>query len=118
MEAILRGGETPKTELAGVSRATYVDVPEIELFGVGAYTWKTGSGYEGLTVLFWSNQSKEFLSWTAARPGTQKFDARQRFYGEGTWDGTQSLQQADSSIIWFRNVLPTLNVNLYTTVSR
>ena len=28
----------------------------------GAYTWKSGSGYEGLTVLFWSNQSKEFLS--------------------------------------------------------
>lgn len=103
MEAILRGGETPKTELAGVSRAAYVDVPEIELFGVGAYTWKTGSGYEGLTVLFWSNQSKEFLSWAATRPGTQKFDTRQRFYGDGPWDGTQSPQQAASSHIRLRN---------------
>jgi hypothetical protein len=112
MEAILRGGETPKTELAGVSRATYVDVPEIEFFGVGAYTWKTGSGYEGLTVLFWSNQSKEFLSWAAARPGTQKFDARQRFYGEGPWDGTQSPQQAASSNIRLRNARRTANGRL------
>ena len=112
MEAILRGGETPKTELAGVSRAAYIDVPEIELFGVGAYTWKTGSGYEGLTVLFWSNQSKEFLSWAAARPGTQKFDARQRFYGEGPWDGTRSPQQAASSHIRLRNARRTANGRL------
>jgi hypothetical protein len=103
MEAIRRGGGTPGIELAGVHRAAYVDVPEIELFGVGAYTWKTGSGYEGLTVLFWSNQSKEFLSWSAARPGTQKFDPRQRFYSEGPWDGTQSPQQAASSHLKLRN---------------
>ena len=112
MEAILRGGEIPKIELGGVSRAAYVDVPEIELFGVGAYTWKTGSGYEGLTVLFWSNQSKEFLSWAVARPATQKFDARQRFYGEGPWDGAQSPQQAASSHIRLRNARRTANGRL------
>lgn len=112
MEAIRRGGETPKIELAGVSRSAYVDVPEIELFGVGAYTWKTGSGYEGLTVLFWSNQSKEFLSWSAARPGTQKFDPRQRFYAEGPWDGAQSPQQVATSQFKLRNARRTVNGRL------
>jgi hypothetical protein len=103
MEALRRGGDTPRIEFAGVNRSAYIEVPEIELFGVGAYTWKTGSGYEGLTVLFWSNQSKEFLSWSAAKPGTQKFDPRQRFYGEGPWDGTQSPKQAGSSHLKLRN---------------
>ena len=112
MEAIRRGAETPKTELAGVSRSAYVDVPEIELFGVGAYTWKTGSGYEGLTALFWSNQSKEFLSWSAARPGNQKFDPRQRFYAEGPWDGVQSPQQVASSQFKLRNARRTVNGRL------
>lgn len=112
MGAIRRGGETPKTELAGVSRSDYVDVPEIELFGVGAYTWKTGSGYEGLTVLFWTKQSKEFLSWAAARPGTQKFDSRQRFYAEGPWDGTQSPQQVAMSQFKLRNARRTVNGRL------
>jgi hypothetical protein len=112
MEALRQGGDTPRLELAGVTRAGYVDVPEIELFGVGAYTWKTGSGYEGLTVLFWSNQSKEFLSWAAARPGTRRFDPRRRFYGEGPWDGTQSPQQAASSHLRLRNARRTANGRL------
>ncbi|HKW33411.1 MAG TPA: hypothetical protein VJN92_10435 [Candidatus Acidoferrum sp.] len=112
MEAIRYGGEAPKFELAGVSRSAYVDVPEIELFGIGAYTWKTGSGYEGLTVLFWSNQSKEFLSWSAARPGTQKFDPRQRFYAEGPWDGAQSPQQVATSQFKLRNARRTVNGRL------
>jgi hypothetical protein len=112
MEALRRGGDNPRIDFAGVNRATYVDVPEIELFGVGAHTWKTGSGYEGLTVLFWSNQSKEFLSWAAARPGTQKFDPRQRFYGEGPWDGTQSPQHAATSHLKLRNARRTASGRL------
>jgi hypothetical protein len=111
-EAIRDGGDRPQIELAGMNRALYVDVPEIELFGVGAYTWKTGSGYEGLTVLFWSNHSKEFLSWSAARPGTHKFDPRQRFLGEGPWDGAQSPQQVASSHLKLRNARRTVNGRL------
>jgi hypothetical protein len=109
MEAIGRGGETPRPEFVGVSRAQYVDVPEIELSGVGAYTWRTGSGYSGLTVLFWSNQSHEFLSWSEARPGTQQFDPRQRFYGEGPWDGSQSPRQVACCSLKLRNARRTVS---------
>jgi hypothetical protein len=112
MEALGGEGESPRVELAGEHRARYVDVPEIELSGVGAYTWRTGSGYSGLTVLFWSNQSQEFLSWAEARPATQQFDARQRFYGEGPWDGTQSPQQIASSTLKLRNARRTVNGRL------
>jgi hypothetical protein len=103
MEAIRLGGDTPDQTLIGTSRLQYVEVPEVELFGVGAYPWKTGSGYTGLTVLFWSNTSQEFLSWSEARPTSQKFEPRQRFYGEGPWDGAQSPRQVGSSHLKLRN---------------
>src|SRR5262249_8834529 len=85
MDAIRTGNDQQTMELAGSSRGLYVEVPEIELAGVGAYTWQTGSGYVGLTVLLWADQTKEFLSWSYARPEIQHVDARQRFYGEGPW---------------------------------
>src|SRR5262249_41640214 len=91
MDAIRTNSD--QLELAGTTRGQYVEVPELELTGVGAYTWQTGSGYVGLTVLFWAEQTKEFLSWSYARPEMQRVDARQRFYGEGPWEGSQSPQQ-------------------------
>jgi hypothetical protein len=103
MDAIRAGGETPGLELTGAHRSHYVDVPELELSGVGAYTWQTGSGFRGLTVLFWANQTKEFLSWSDTRPDELRFDERQRFYSEGPWDGTQSPQQVASSHLKLRN---------------
>jgi hypothetical protein len=112
MEAIGRGGENPRIDFTGTHRAQYVEVPEIELFGVGAHTWKTGSGYSGLTVLFWSNQTKEFLSWSEARPGTQQFDPRQRFYAEGPWNGAQSPRQVASSNLRLRHARRTANGRL------
>jgi hypothetical protein len=112
MEAIRLGVEKPRIELAGAHRAQYVDVPEIDLSGLGAYTWKTGSGFTGLTVVFWSSRSKEFLSWSEARPGTQQFDPRQRFYADGPWDGVQSPRQAASSNLKLRNARRTVGGRL------
>ncbi len=112
MEAIRAGGDNQGSELAGSFRAQYVEVSEIELAGVGAYTWQTGSGYVGLTVLFWSNSSKEFLSWSYARPEIQRVDARQRFFGEGPWEGTQSPQQVAESTLKLRNARRTANGRL------
>lgn len=112
MDAIRSGGENQSVELAGTSRGQYVDVPEIELSGVGAYTWQTGSGYVGLTVMFWADQTKEFLSWSYARPEIQRADARQRFFGEGPWDGTQSPQQVAGSRLKLRRARRTVNGRL------
>ena len=99
MDAIRRDN----LELAGTSRGQYVEVPEIELSGVGAYTWQTGSGYVGLTLIFWANQSNEFLTWSYARPEIQRADARQRFFGEGPWEGTQSPKQVSTANLKLRH---------------
>ena len=102
-DAIRHGGTSPDPDLVGTSRLQYVDVPEMEVRGVGAYRWKTRSGYAGLTLLFWSNTTNEFLSWSEARPAAQQFDPRQRFFAEGPWDGTQSPRQAATSFLKLRN---------------
>jgi hypothetical protein len=102
-ESIRRSGDLSDSALIGTSRLQYVDVPEMEVAGIGAYTWKTRSGYAGLTLLFWSNTTQEFLSWSEARPAGQQFDPRQRFFAEGPWDGTQSPKQAASSVLRLRN---------------
>jgi hypothetical protein len=112
MDAIRTRNDQQTMELAGSSRGLYVEVPEIEMAGVGAYTWQTGSGYVGLTVLFWANQTKEFISWSYARPEIQRVDARQRFYGEGPWAGTQSPQQVAASTLKLRNARRTANGRL------
>jgi hypothetical protein len=112
MDAIRSGNDQQTLELAGSSRGLYVEVPEMDLVGIGAYTWQTGSGYVGLTVLFWANQSKEFLSWSYARPEIQRVDARQRFFGEGPWEGTQSPQQVAASTLKLRNGRRTANGRL------
>ena len=102
-DSIRRSGDLSDAALIGTSRLQYVEVPEMEVAGLGAYTWKTRSGYAGLTLLFWSNITHEFLSWSEARPVGQQFDPRQRFFGEGPWDGTQSARQAASSSLRLRN---------------
>jgi plasmid stabilization system protein ParE len=101
-DATRRSGDATDPGLVGISRSQYVDVPEIELCGVGAYPWQTRSGYRGLTLLFWSNKTREFLSWSEARPRAQQFDPRQRFFADGPWDGAQSPRQAASSNIVLR----------------
>lgn len=101
-DATRRSGDAADPGLVGVSRSQYVDVPEMELCGVGAYPWQTRSGYRGLTLLFWSNKTHEFLSWSEARPRAQQFDPRQRFFADGPWDGAQSPRQVASSNIILR----------------
>ncbi len=112
MDVIRSAGDNRNLDLAGAPRGQYVDVPEIELSGVGAYTWQTGSGYRGLTVLFWSSQSQEFLSWSDTRPDERSFDPRQRFFADGPWDGAQSPQQVAAASLKLRHARRTANGRL------
>ena len=112
MDAIRSGGDDSRSELAGTSRGQYIEVPEIELSGVGAYTWQTGSGYIGLTLIFWAHQSSEFLTWSYARPEIERSDARQRFYGEGPWEGSQSPKQVSTAKLKLRHARRTANGRL------
>jgi hypothetical protein len=75
--------------LAGQHRTQYDPAGDLELAGVGAYPWQTASGYEGLTVLFWDQAGRRFLTWTTSRPvgAPGRFSMEMSYRGEGVWTG-------------------------------
>lgn len=91
VKAIQAAGAQLPRELAGVARTQYDPGGDLRLFGVAAYPWRTSSGYEGLTVLFWEAENQRFLSWSASRPiATPQFDLGQIYSVNSVWTGAGS----------------------------
>jgi hypothetical protein len=78
--------------LAGVGRDSYIEVGSLDLTGVAAWPWRTPSGYEGLTLLFWDSTNGVWNTWTDARPRAFQggFSALARYSQPGPWDGAES----------------------------
>ena len=54
--------------LAGVPRATYVQVPPMLLYGVGARAWRARSGYVGVTCYFFHPARSRWYTYSVSRP--------------------------------------------------
>ncbi len=91
-------GEAP-SHLVGRARSRYDSAGALTLLGLGALPWRAASGYIGLTLLFWSPQEKEFLSWTDARPETQRFDPVARYRASGPWAGLAAPSQTTGRMV-------------------
>jgi len=91
-EAVCSTNGDPRADLVGSRRTRYEEVQALELTGVSAYYWRTGSGYFGLTVLFWDVENKEWLSWSDSRSVIHPagFNPVSAFDAEGPWPGAQS----------------------------
>ena len=85
----LAGPVGHRADLVGAHRSQYEETDALELTGVCAYPWRTASGYQGLTVLFWDGRRQEWASWSDARPEGQPggFDPRMRYGAEVAWEG-------------------------------
>lgn len=91
--AALRAGDAP--HLVGRARNTYDPVRELRLLGLGSMPWRTGSGYHGLTTVFWDVDRRRFLTWTDARPTSLAgFDPRARFGQAAPWPGLPTPRDA------------------------
>ena len=55
-------------ELIGEHKSTYYDIPPIELYGMGAESWASDSGFEGITFYFYYEKGKKWFTYTNARP--------------------------------------------------
>jgi hypothetical protein len=97
--ALQNGGENPRPDLAGLHRARYDAVGHLDLIGAAAWPWRTASGYEGLTVLFWEPSAKKWNSWTESRPRQQLADFKPaaRYTQPGPWEGAESPRQLAGS---------------------
>jgi hypothetical protein len=74
--------------LVGRARTAYDPVRSLDLIGLGGRPWRTGSGYHGLTCVFWSPSRQQFLTWTDARPDALAgFDPRARWHQPAPWTG-------------------------------
>lgn len=111
--ALNAGGDAPRGDLVGQHRTRYEDVGSLDLVGVTAWPWRTASGFEGITVLFWEPASRRWNTWTEARPRHQLagFSPTARFTQPGPWEGAGSPQQLAGSVFrliharrnpWFR----------------
>ncbi|UZN04251.1 hypothetical protein [Cellulomonas sp. S1-8] len=80
-------GREPAT-LVGRARTAYDPVRRLDLIGLGGRPWRTGSGYHGLTCLFWDAAGGRMLTWTDARPESLAgFDPRARWRQSAPWPG-------------------------------
>jgi len=94
LEAAAARGAAP-VQLVGRARSSYASVGTLELLGLGAWAWRSGSGYQGLTLLFWSADEQRFHACTDARPeGQRGFDPLARYKAAGPWSGLGAPAQA------------------------
>jgi hypothetical protein len=93
--ALQNGGDNPRSDLVGLHRTRYEEVGHLDLIGAAAWPWRTASGYEGLTVLFWDPSAKGWNSWTESRPRHQLADFKPvaRYTQPGPWEGAESPRQ-------------------------
>jgi len=93
--ALQNGGDNPRADLVGLHRTRYDEIGHLDLIGAAAWPWRTASGYEGLTVLFWDPSAKRWNSWTESRPRHQLADFKPsaRYTQPGPWEGAESPRQ-------------------------
>ena len=87
VRALEISGTSPAPHLVGRHRTEYLPVGDIVLAGLGAYPWKSATGYEGVTVLFWDETRRGFRSWSYSRPGDVRgISLDQAYRVEGPWN--------------------------------
>ncbi len=97
--AIAAAGASPPLTLLGQSRSRYDHTGAMDLIGIGAYAWRTRSGYHGVTVLFWDSTAKQFCSWSDSRPISQglSFSPVSRYEQDLPWQGSGSARMMSRS---------------------
>lgn len=88
-EAAARSENAERGDLFGRPRTHYAPAGDLQLCGVGAYGWRTASGFEGLTTVFWDAPGKRFLTASVARGEGQEqtFSLAQAYEGGLGWSG-------------------------------
>ena len=94
-QAAVQQNNAEKPSLFGQFRSKYLSIGALELTGLGAYGWRTSSGYEGLTTVFWSPQRKEFFTVSASRgTGQDRLFSISNAYRSGIgWLGASPTQE-------------------------
>ncbi|MGH4124410.1 MAG: hypothetical protein ACREV6_15915 [Clostridium sp.] len=66
-------------KLCGEHKSAYYDIPPIILYGIGAESWSSKSGYEGITYYYFEENKGNLFTYTSSRP--TYYDNKKRNYG-------------------------------------
>jgi hypothetical protein len=85
----LLAGDPPSPELVGTFRSRYEATRELVLTGLGAYRWRSRSGYRGLTVVLLDESTGSWVSWSDSRPDgvDPAFEPHRRYLESPPWQG-------------------------------
>lgn len=96
--ALAKALRKPSSDLVGVHRSQYERVQRLDLVGAGLETWRTSSGYHGVSVYFWDHNAQSWCTWSEARPiTTPGFDPLARIAAPGPWPGAANPEQLSQS---------------------
>jgi hypothetical protein len=99
------GGVEPQG-LVGRARTAYDPVASLRLVGLGGSPWRAGSGYHGLTCVFWAPDRQRFLTWTDTRPeSVPGFDPRARWHEPGPWTALDSPSATTGRLVTLTHAL-------------
>jgi hypothetical protein len=99
LEAAAANGGAPPW-LLGRARGSYDELRSLELVGLGGYAWRSGTGYHGLSCVFWAPGRERYYTWTDTRPeNLQGFDPLQRWFQPAPWSGLSSPAAAAGRLL-------------------
>lgn len=89
-------------KLCGEHKSAYYDIPPIILYGIGAETWNSKSGYEGVTYYYFEEARGKLLTYTNSRP--TYYNTKKRSYGIAysevpSWGIEGSLEEISQHVI-------------------
>lgn len=93
-EATARPEHAERIDLFGRPRTQYHPAGDLELAGIGAYGWRTASGFEGVTALFWDQKNARFLTASSTRGEGQdiSFSLPLAYQSGLGWSGGTSIE--------------------------
>ena len=72
---IQKGGMEAAVKIAGKFKRQYMELPKLQVMGLGAYPWYAKSGFCGVTALFYTPDLRQTLTFTSSRPVESESDA-------------------------------------------
>lgn len=107
IEAILKSdSKSLCQDLIGEHKTSYIGINSIELYGIGVKTWKSDSGYEGITYYFFNEKRKLWMNFTSMKPNyyeKSKMNINSMYKANCPWDLQGSMEAICKSKVRFNN---------------
>lgn len=97
---MLHHKENLQSSWTGQIRTAYEELTSLELHCVSGYRWESKSEYHGITLVFWDEKNREWLTWSDARPKfhTTGFDPEKRYRESAPWNIGVTLETLAKSV--------------------